>query len=189
MSPIGRNADGRARAAFTLIELILVMAMILAVVGVAAPLLGGFFKGRVLDSEARRFVALTRQAQSRAVSDGLPVLLWIDSDSRRYGLETQLEFLDSSTLDQAGERVDEFELDQDVTMEVLTPLTASLERGSAQSTARRTVLRFTPDGFIGEANPEGIILTEKRGGEIWIMPDLDRLRYEVQTNIVEAARR
>lgn len=165
------------------------MAMILVVIGVAAPMLGGFFKGRILDSEARRFIALTRHAQNRAVSEGLPVLLWIDSETRRYGLETQVEYLDPNMGTQMEERVFEYALDRDVQLDVLTPLVAATGRGSALSAAKRTILRFTPDGFIGEQNPEGIILTETRGGEIWITPDPDRLRYEIQTNIVNAVSR
>src|SRR5262245_30883815 len=53
------------RSAFTLIELILVMAMLLIVLGVAFPSLKGFFQGRNIDSEARRFLSLTRYGQSR----------------------------------------------------------------------------------------------------------------------------
>jgi type II secretion system protein H len=73
--------------AFTLIELILVMTILLVVMAVAFPSLRGFFRGRNLDSEARRILALTRYGQSRAVAEGVPVVLWIDSKQRTYGLE------------------------------------------------------------------------------------------------------
>src|ERR1043166_3717524 len=56
--------------AFTLIELIVVMTLLVAVISIALPSLGGFFRGRTLDSEARRMLALTRQGQSRAVAEG-----------------------------------------------------------------------------------------------------------------------
>src|SRR6185295_17984721 len=61
----------RAAAAngFTLIELILVMAILTIAVSITAPALSNFFHGRTLDSEARRMLALTRQGQSRAVSE------------------------------------------------------------------------------------------------------------------------
>jgi type II secretion system protein H len=61
--------------AFTLIELILVMTILLVVMAVAFPSLRGFFRGRNLDSEARRILALTRYGQSRAVAEGVPVVL------------------------------------------------------------------------------------------------------------------
>src|SRR5689334_15919462 len=48
---------------FTLIELILVMAILTVAVSITAPALSNFFHGRTLDSEARRMLALTRQGQ------------------------------------------------------------------------------------------------------------------------------
>src|SRR5690242_12890691 len=69
----------RISAAFTLIELILVMMILAIAVSFTAPALANFFHGRSLDYEARRLLSLTRQGQSRAVSEGVPVELWFDS--------------------------------------------------------------------------------------------------------------
>src|SRR5436190_5276257 len=60
-----RSSDLRRRSGFTLIELIVVMTLLVAVISIALPSLGGFFRGRTLDSEARRLLSLTRQGQSR----------------------------------------------------------------------------------------------------------------------------
>ena len=54
-------------SAFTLIELILVMAILTMAVSVTAPTLANFFRGRTLDAEARRLLAMTRGGQNRAV--------------------------------------------------------------------------------------------------------------------------
>ena len=75
--------------AITLIELTLVMALLLIVFGVALPSLKGFFRGRSLDSEARRFLSLTRYGQSRAVSEGVPMILWMRPRQGTYGLEQE----------------------------------------------------------------------------------------------------
>src|SRR5262245_60257146 len=77
----------RRSDAFTLIELILVMAILTIAVSITAPALANFFHGRVLDSEARRLLAATRAAQSRAISEGVPVSLWFDSSQNEYGIE------------------------------------------------------------------------------------------------------
>src|SRR5215208_532805 len=61
------------RSGFTLIELILVLGLLLIVAGISYPTLKNFFRGRALDSEARRFLSLTRYAQSRAAAEGLPM--------------------------------------------------------------------------------------------------------------------
>ena len=63
--PTGRTRSDTDRA-FTLIELVLVMTLLVVVVAIAAPSLAGFFRGRALDAEARRLLSLTRQGQSRA---------------------------------------------------------------------------------------------------------------------------
>src|SRR6188474_2898745 len=91
------NAESRPRAAFTLIELILVMAMLLIVLGVAFPSLKGFFQGRNIDSEARRFLSLTRYGQSRAISEGIPMILWIDAPRKAYGLQVQTGYTESNS--------------------------------------------------------------------------------------------
>src|ERR1035438_5660869 len=78
-----------APRAFTLIELILVMALLTIVISLTAPKLSRFFHGRTLDSEARRLLALTRSGQSRAVSEGMPMDLWVDTGKGTFGLEAE----------------------------------------------------------------------------------------------------
>ena len=63
-----RNANRRQGRGFTLIELILVMAIMLVVLAVASPALSNFFRGRTLDSEARKMLSMTRYGQERAVT-------------------------------------------------------------------------------------------------------------------------
>ena len=85
---------GGYKAAFTLIELILVMTLLAIVLAVSSPALSKFFKGRGLDNESRRFLALTRHAQSRAVSEGVPMVLWFDPEARTYGVNADNTFVE-----------------------------------------------------------------------------------------------
>src|SRR5205814_9483068 len=103
---------------FTLVELILVMAMLLIVLGVAFPSLKGFFRGRNLDSEARRFLSLTRYGQSRAVSEGVPMVLWIDPRRGAYGLQQQAGYTDADSNEVR------FALSEEIRVEVQTPALA-----------------------------------------------------------------
>src|ERR1039457_3008092 len=82
----------QAPRGFTLIELILVMALLTIVISLTAPSLSHFFRGRTLDSEARRLLALTRSGQSRAVSEGMPIDLWVDAAEGAFGLEAEPSF-------------------------------------------------------------------------------------------------
>src|SRR5438876_2132451 len=86
---IGITHHASRFSAFTLIELILVMTILTIGISITAPRLANFFQGRALDSEARRLLSLTRQGQSRAVAEGLPMELWIDSSKGAYGLEAE----------------------------------------------------------------------------------------------------
>src|SRR5690242_18091711 len=95
MQPPATHSLSAARCAFTLIELILVMAILTMAVSVTAPVLSNFFRGRSLDSEARRLLALTHAGQSRAVSEGLPMDLWIDATQGTFGLEAEPSYENS----------------------------------------------------------------------------------------------
>ena len=132
-----RRRQAAARA-FTLIELILVMALLTVVISLTAPKLSRFFHGRTLDSEARRLLALTRSGQSRAVSEGLPMNLWVDADKGEFGLEAEPSFETSDP------RAVEFALDSGLKIEVVRQIVTApnltlnrLGQASTASTPRR----------------------------------------------------
>src|SRR5436190_1050966 len=76
-------------AAFTLIELILVLALLGIITSMVAPAMSNFIRGRAIDSEARRIFALIHAGQNRAVSEGMPMILWVDEKKNSYGLEAE----------------------------------------------------------------------------------------------------
>jgi len=69
--------------AFTLIELLMVLAIIAIMVALIAPSLRGFAVGRKSDDVARQIVALTRYAQSQSISEGRPFRLNVDPTARQ----------------------------------------------------------------------------------------------------------
>jgi type II secretion system protein H len=167
------------RAGFTLIELIVVMAMLLIVVGVSFPSLKGFFRGRTLDSEARRFLSLTRYAQSRAVSEGIPMVLWVDLQQRTYGLQAQTGYLNDDR------KAIEYDLDEDLEVELSAPAASTLSNGQRQVPALQVnagglpAIRFSPDGFIEVTSPETIEFRQGEDYALWITQTPNRLHYEV----------
>ncbi len=169
--------------AFTLIELILVMAMLLTVIAIAAPTLAHFFHGRVLDSEARRFLSLTRYAQSRAVSEGVPMSLWIDTQEGTYGLQTEANYLDNDT------HAVQFEMSKDLKIEVTAAPSVNGVPGVAQAQAGVTSIRFLPDGFLSDTSPESVILRQGEIDLVAIAQSRNRLNYEIQTNANSFVRR
>lgn len=180
-------AEQSVRRAFTLIELVLVMAILIIVLSVTAPMLTSFFRGRTLDAEARRFLALTHYAQSRAVAEGMPMTLWIDPKQRTYGLEIETGFAESD--DRAADYTLERDLEIEVTPSRTSTATATRKTMTTQKKANELMIRFTPDGFIGESNPESIIIRQGDKDEVWFGPNRNRLNYEIQTNNLQTARR
>jgi type II secretion system protein H len=171
----------RPRLAFTLVELMLVMALLVIMLGFAAPSLSRFFRGRNLDSEARRVLALTRYGQSRAVSEGLPMLLWIDPKLGTYGLKAQ------SSYSEQDRKAVEYSLGQDLQVEVQMPNRQQTNTWSlAQRPTRlnQPTICFLPDGFISETSPDRILLRAPRDNDaVWIAASANRLGYEIQTNV------
>ena len=172
------------RRAFTLIELILVMAMLLIVIGVAAPTLSKFFRGRNLNSEARRFVSLTRYGQSRAVSEGVPMILWVDAKRGYYGLQQEVSYTGVDT------KAVEYAVDKELRIEVTAAVLQPGQLAQARTAARNLpTLRFTPDGFIGDTSPERVWLYEGQRDSVLITQSRNRLNYEIATNQLQTVRR
>lgn len=174
-------------SAFTLIELILVMTILAIAVSFTAPALANFFRGRSLDYEARRLLALTRQGQSRAVSEGLPVELWFDTSKGAYGLEAEpsYEAVDPKALN--------FTLDSQMQIDFVNQNSgarfgnlAVASTGAANSTQTSNhpnlpKIRFLPDGSISESSPQSLQLTGRDGASLWLMLSRNRLNYEIRS--------
>jgi len=179
----------RAASAFTLVELICVMALLTIVMSLTAPSLAHFFRGRSLDSEARRLLGLMHHGQSRAVSEGVPMVLWLDQEKGTYGLKAEMTYTEEDT------KAVEFELGKDLKMEVEQPITtlqAAPWRVTTEAAGNQPAIRFTPDGFIGDNSPDRVVLRQVHEGEsdeIWIGQSRNRLNYEIQTNALQTAQR
>ena len=181
----------RARRGFTLIELILVMALLTIVISLTAPKLSRFFHGRTLDSEARRLLALTRSGQSRAVSEGIPMDLWVDAEQGTFGLEAEPSYETSDP------KAVDFTLDGGLQIEVVNKTavapanTVTMNRGQRVSTASVArvnlvhaslpTIRFLPDGSVGENSPQMLHLTSSDSGTLWLAQSRDGLTYEIRS--------
>jgi len=173
------------RRAFTLVELVVVMTLLVTVIALASPSLAGFFRGRAVDAEARRFMSLTRLGQSRAASEGIPMILWVDLTQRAYGLEA-----DSSFTDEDAKAV-EYTLDGNVTAEIGTTdsapetITSSTLFGNGTVTSSKHSslphIRFEPDGSVSESSPENFRLMDRDNGSLWVGLSVNRLNYEIRT--------
>jgi prepilin-type N-terminal cleavage/methylation domain-containing protein len=166
------------RAAFTLVELILVMTIMTILLSVVFPNLKGFFQGRNLDNEAMQFLALTRYGQNRAVAEGVPVELWVNPKEGSYGLGLVSGYGIKET------KPITYTVDSSVKISVSTPPTI-LVRSNYFTPAKgqfgaMAKIRFQPDGFISDASPENIYLRQGQNSQVWIAEAPTHMEYEIE---------
>jgi type II secretion system protein H len=171
------NGKAPGRAAFTLVELILVMTIMVMVISLVCPSLKGFFRGRNLDSEALRFLALTRFGQSRAINEGVPVELWVNPKAGSYGLEALSGYTETPI------KPETYTLDPTVQITLSVPSSVMLHSNYWSQAKGQfgavTRIRFQPDGFISDASPANIYLRQAEG-QVWIAEAPSHLEYDIQ---------
>jgi type II secretion system protein H len=163
------------KRAFTLIELILVLALMAVVAAFSAPSLSRFFRGRTLGSEARQLLSLTHAGQSRAVADGFPVLLWIDSQQREYGLQLETSSQNGAARD-VDPKAEEFSYDD--TLQIEAPNASAVSVNGKNLPA----IRFLPDGSADESSPKTVRIASRNGDVLWLIQATNRMSYEIRNS-------
>ena len=164
---------------FTLIELILVMALLVIGVTFIAPRMQVFFRGRTLTSEARQIIALMHNGQARAVSGGVPMRLWFDADKKQYGLEEEPGYSDPK--DAKPEKID---LNESLKIEVseVDPSVTQPAIGELNDEhAGMPKITFLPDGSIAETSPKSVRILDNGGSVLSLTQTRDRSQYEITT--------
>jgi prepilin-type N-terminal cleavage/methylation domain-containing protein len=163
----GKHNKPRNRCAFTLIELVLVMALLVVAVCMVAPRLTDFVRGRAIDSEARRLLALTDAGESRAVSEGMPMVLWFNEKQNTCGLEAETPPKGGDT------KAEDISISDSVT---ITPI----NKGAATATTfnHLPAIRFLPDGTVDEGSPGTVQLTEGNDA-LWMLELQNHTGYEI----------
>src|SRR5262245_37085120 len=153
------------------------MAILTIAVSLTAPALAGFFRGRSLDSQARGLLSLTRQAQSRAITEGIPVEIWVDSDRSSLHLEAEPSYEPNDP------REVDFPLFDEVQIEFLNTgqALAAADSAAAVTKSRHNgpKMRFLPDGTISEISPTLVRLTGRDGFSTTLVQATNRLCYEI----------
>ena len=168
-STVQQGSGSANRHAFTLIELILVLALLVIITSLAAPAMANFIRGRAMDSEARRLFALVHAGQSRAVSEGMPMVLWVDEKQNTYGLSAETTGL-------SGDPKAE-DLPVDSTLQI-----SVLNTGLSAPTTFKNLpaIKFLPDGTVDENSPQTLQLTDSAGVSRWLMLNKTRTGYEIR---------
>lgn len=166
-----RPSKPRRSCAFTLIELVLVLALLVVAVSMVAPRMSGFIRGRALDSEARRLMAVLHAGQARAVSEGMSIVLWIDQKQNAYGLEEETPGRDGDR------KAESFTADDNVQVSV-----ANLGVNAPVTFKNLPAIRFLADGTVDEGSPRMLQLQDSGGSSLWLVETGDRRGYEIRTS-------
>lgn len=180
-SGIGRAGGGPAGCAgLTLIELVVVLALLGLVLGLSAPSLSKFFRGRELDNEVNRFVALARYAQQRAVGEGVPMLMWVDFETSTCGVSAEATFVAQDTRRVEYAIATGISIDAE-TADVAARVTGSdVVFGSVQAGSGRLNIRFMPDGFVTVESPTRVTFRDRDGFTKVVVLNDARTGYAVE---------
>ena len=151
--------------AFTLVELIVVMALLALTMAFAAPSLARSMRGRHLDHEATRFIALTEYGRDEAVSQGVPMALWIDAASGRFGIAPKAGYASDDA------RGREYVLTDGISFDT--------SGDSLKQTTSASLIEFAPDGSPEPANVESIRLVDRFSEVVLIARTSDGWGYEI----------
>lgn len=153
------------------------MALLVIAAALTAPRLISFFRGRALTQEAQRILALVHYAQSRAVSEGVPVVLWFDPTKATYGQSIQTGFVEED------ERASHYSLESTLALEVPAGEAAPVSEQEDETLGlpeNLPVIRFTPDGFFDPGSVAKLIVRQGAEAALQITPTANGLDYEIQ---------
>jgi len=159
--PLAVPSVVRSNGAFTLVELLLVMALLTIIMAIVAPTLSRSLRGHKIDEEATRFVALTEYARAEAISQGIPMVVWIDGKSQSFGLDPQNDYYQSKTHRQ-------YNMNSDVHFDAIT--------GGTPNTPS---IVFSAGGTPDPASIESLRLVDRFGVAILINKRNDGWGYQI----------
>jgi type II secretion system protein H len=158
----------RQRRGFTLVELILILALLVIITSMVVPPMAKFMRGRALDAEARRMLALMHAAQSRAVSEGTPMMLWLDEKGSTYGMEAETSGKDGDP------KAESLPVDSVLRLTVTSPGT-----GEQATFKDLPAIKFLPDGTVDETSPQALQLQDVYGFTRLMVLGKTRMGYEI----------
>ena len=172
----GPAAGGRR--AFTLVELIVVMVLLLTVASMVMPRMASFFRGRALSQEAQRVLSLINYGRARAVAEGVPVIVWVDSARSMYGLEVQ----ESHSGGDGGRRI-VHSVEPSLRLEIPVVVDAPVSEQEDERLGlpeNLAAIRCNPDGFFDEGGAQRIVIRQGDEAALEIVPTFNRLGFEIR---------
>jgi type II secretion system protein H len=157
----------RRTGAFTLVELVIVMALLCLFLGIAAPSLSRSMHQHNLNQEATRLLAVTEYARDEAVSRGVPMVVWVDVTNGQFGVREIPGF------DPASPRDKVFTLLQGIHFDPVQGIASSGQAEAAE---------FTTDGTLDPSSQTSLRLVDNTNSAIEITQTNDGWGYQIVTD-------
>lgn len=154
------------------------LALLTITAAFVAASMGTFFRGRMLNFEARRMLTLTHYGQSRAVSEGVPVVLWVNAKESTYGLSV----LSSFNALEGDLHATSYTAEPSLTLETPvgdTPPVSEQDDEKLGLPESLVAIRFNPDGFIDDSSVSKITIRQGTVAALELVPTANRLGYEI----------
>lgn len=160
-----RNDQSRFAQAFTLIELIVVMALLATFLALSAPSLSRSFKARGLEQEATQLLAITEYARDEAISQGVPMTVWITPDTGDYGVSIKENFPGDKSREKSISLNSDFRFD---------PVDATTD-----SNGHIIAAELEPDGTLAPESLAALRIVNRSEEGISVSQTADGLGYEI----------
>ena len=142
------------------------MALLATLLAFVAPSLSRSARGRRLTQEAARLLAVTEYARDEAISQGVPMTVWIDVPNGRFGVEAKAGYAS----DEARQK--EFTLDADIHFD-------QLEQAPTAVGSVVYAIEFAPDGTPETTSVTSIRLIDKTDASVALSLTDDDWGYEI----------
>ncbi len=147
---------------FTLIELIVVMAMLTVIMAITVPRFANFFRGQSVNEEIRRFAALLEYARNEAISTATQIDFYINTQTGQYGMRAAAGY----SLEE--KKKFEFQLDETLSFELFRQEQVKFRDDTAH-------ILFLPDGYLDDISVKALKIVDET--------DPEQSRILAQTNI------
>ena len=151
--------------AFTLVEMVLVMGLLCLIFGLAAPSLSRSFHQRNLNAEATRLLAVTEYARDEAASQGVPMVVWIEPQSGRFGARAKAGY------ENGGAREKEFALSAGLHFEQ--------GKGVLHASDQTAAVEFEPDGTLDPSSQPEFRIVDISNNSVDVAQTSNAMGYEI----------
>ena len=141
------------------------MTLMVTILGLSAPALSRSFKGRVVKQEAARVLATTEYAREAAISQGIPMVVWIDVHNGRFGTQPKSGY--------EGDLSRQKELSLDPTIHF------AMEEDKGAQDGRTIAMEFDPDGTPDPSNISSLQLADQHEESATLALSGDGWGYEL----------